>query len=67
MLKKLLETIRNETIPLPGHPDPGALQDCWDEVFELLESVERVSQPISSKNSAGEDFSYMLSQQIKKN
>lgn len=37
MLKQLLETIRNETVPLPGHPDPVALNDCWNEVFELLE------------------------------
>ena len=35
---KLLQTIKSETRPIEGHTDPNAIQDCWGEVFELLES-----------------------------
>lgn len=35
---KLLECIRRETRPIDGHPDPNAIDDCWNEVFEYLKS-----------------------------
>lgn len=35
-LRQLLETLRNEMQPVDGHPDPGAIEDCWREVFETL-------------------------------
>ena len=40
-LRKMLRTIIEETVPLPGHTDPGAIQDRWDEVFETLDMLER--------------------------
>jgi len=38
-LVDILQTIRNETQPIDGHPDPGALDDCWNEVFETIQAV----------------------------
>ncbi len=35
-LEQLLNVIRTETQPINGHPDPKALDDCWNEVFEQL-------------------------------
>ena len=37
-LKSVLETIMKETRPIEGHDDPGAISDCWNEVFETLDS-----------------------------
>jgi hypothetical protein len=42
---QLLQTIRNETRPVERHPDPGAIEDCWDEVIEqLLKDVQQVAE-----------------------
>lgn len=38
-LLDLLETIREETRPIEGHTDPGAIQDCWDEIIERIEKI----------------------------
>ena len=35
-IRDILETIKRETVPMEGHDDPGAIQDCWNEVFERL-------------------------------
>jgi hypothetical protein len=35
-LRDILTAIQNETQPLSNHPDPGAINDCWNEVFDLL-------------------------------
>jgi len=37
-LRSLLMTIRNESQPIEGHDDPGALDDCWNEVFRRIQS-----------------------------
>lgn len=29
-------TLRRETVAIYGHPDPGAIQDVWDEIFDIL-------------------------------
>lgn len=36
----LLHAIRNETQPVEGHADPGAIQDCWDEAMDQVQSVQ---------------------------
>lgn len=38
---KILETIKGETRPNEGHTDPGAIEDCWNEVFEYLTDLNR--------------------------
>lgn len=36
-LKRLLPVIQSETRPIKGHPDPGALIDCWRTVQDIVE------------------------------
>lgn len=47
-LKRKLEALQAETRPFDGHPDPGAVNDLWNEVFEdvakLSEAVALVKQ-----------------------
>jgi len=38
-IKELLETIKSETRPIEGHADPRAIEDCWREVFEEIDTV----------------------------
>ena len=40
-LLQVLQTIRNETQPINGHTDSGALQDCWKEVLETIEGQQK--------------------------
>lgn len=40
-LREILLTIKQETQPIDGHPDPGALEDCWNEVFEVIAGMEK--------------------------
>ena len=35
-VKTLISTIFAEVRPLEGHTDPGAIQDCWNELMHLL-------------------------------
>lgn len=42
-LRTLLRTIQGETKPIDDHPDPGALTDCWEEAFEMLETISTPS------------------------
>jgi len=39
-LRGLLSTIRAETAPVPGHVDPGAIEDCWLWVSELVNDID---------------------------
>ena len=39
-IKDTLRIIRNETRPIEGHNDPGALQDCWKNVNEDLDKLK---------------------------
>lgn len=39
-LRGLLTAIQAETTPIDGHDDPGAITDCWYEVFETLNEME---------------------------
>ena len=34
-----LVTIQVETRPVPGHPDPMAIKDSWDQVFDQLDQL----------------------------
>ena len=45
-LRGLLETLRRETRPIKGHDDPGAIEDCWEMVFDQLEvqSIQEAEQ-----------------------
>lgn len=40
----LINTIKQETRPIEGHTDPGAIEDCWKELMELLEISLRFSR-----------------------
>lgn len=40
-LRSALEAIKGETVPMPGHSDPGALQDCWATVFETIAQLDK--------------------------
>ena len=33
----LINTIKQETRPIEGHTDPGAIEDCWKELMETLQ------------------------------
>jgi hypothetical protein len=33
---ELIKTLRSETRPVKGHPDHGAIEDCWEELKELI-------------------------------
>lgn len=37
----ILNAIERETLPIPEHTDPGAIEDCWREVYELLEELKK--------------------------
>lgn len=39
-LTDLLVIIRRETRPIEGHDDPGAINDCWMEVFDRLALID---------------------------
>lgn len=43
-LQKLLSTIESETVPIPGHPDPKAINDCWRYASELAGELNRKAQ-----------------------
>lgn len=40
-IRKVLDAIRQETIPMPGHSDPGAIVDCWQSVDDYLSEIEK--------------------------
>jgi hypothetical protein len=35
-IEDILTTIRAETVAMPGHKDPSALTDCWEEALEAI-------------------------------
>ena len=41
VLTEVLTTIKRETEPEPGHPDPNAVNDIWEEVFETVKILEK--------------------------
>lgn len=41
---KLLAALRSETRPISGHEDPGAIEDCWREVFDELIQIEEAAE-----------------------
>lgn len=47
-LRRILSAIRNETVPLNGHSDPGAIIDCWKLAFEELDLIESSCQSDTS-------------------
>ena len=40
-LRDVLSTLQRETRPIEGHTDPGSIQDCWNEVFETLDRLDK--------------------------
>ncbi len=52
-LRAVLETIHQETQPEDEHPDPGAIQDCWNEVFETLDALKASLKLIIEANNDG--------------
>ena len=43
-VSSLLNTIKQETRPIEGHTDPGAIEDCWKELMEVLEVSLRLTK-----------------------
>ena len=39
-LRGVLETIHKETAPIYGHPNPGAIADLWDEVYDTIDAYD---------------------------
>jgi hypothetical protein len=37
---KLIAVLRNETMPRPGHSDPGAVEDAWASLIDEIDSSE---------------------------
>ncbi len=37
--ERLAEILRSETIPMQGHGDPNAIQDCWNSLEEELQAA----------------------------
>lgn len=49
-LKRLLEVLESETVPMPGHQDPGAISDCWRLAHDLIEEMLNVT-PLNNDTS----------------
>ena len=47
-VRELISTILAEVRPIEGHTDPGAIQDCWNELRDLLDMAPHERYP--SKN-----------------
>jgi hypothetical protein len=43
-LKRVINSIRQETRPIKGHTDPAAIQDCWNTVNDIIELVYSKSE-----------------------
>ena len=39
-LRNVLNTIMEETIPLPNHSAPGTIKDCWNQALEIIKKIE---------------------------
>ena len=50
-LISVLSTIKKETIPMPNHDDPGAIQDCWTWLEEGLEYYKNLFETESNQGS----------------
>lgn len=37
----LIKSLRRETMPIEGHSDPGAIQDTWDELIDIVTASNR--------------------------
>lgn len=49
-LKRLLQTIQNETVPMPGHQDPKALDDCWRSVYDAIDDISKYHDAIIQRD-----------------
>lgn len=43
ILGQLIDTLRNESRPIDGHTDPGALTDRWNDVLESVLILEKAA------------------------
>lgn len=48
-ISELINDIKQETRPIEGHTDPGAIEDCWRELMEILEVSQRYSMRKQTK------------------
>ncbi len=39
-LEHVLNTIQSNTQPCTGHTDPNSINDCWNDVFEIVEEIK---------------------------
>ena len=44
-VRELISTILAEVRPIEGHTDPGAIQDCWNELRDLLDMAPHGRYP----------------------
>lgn len=49
------DAIRGETRPFNGHPDPGAIQDCWATVNDALRKAEGALKAAVAAGQVGVD------------
>lgn len=40
-LRDILKTVHLHTQPCEGHIDPDSIEDCWNEVFDTLNTTEK--------------------------
>ncbi len=38
-LQGLIRTLRSETVPVVGHSDPNAINDCWNTLIEITDAL----------------------------
>ena len=51
LVLSLIGTLRSETIPINGHTDPGAVEDCWNSVSEIINCmVKKIIEPDQPKH-----------------
>ncbi len=49
---ELIQTLRNETEANFGHTDPGAVQDCWNSLNEIVGLMAEKIEPAAGKTHA---------------
>ncbi len=55
-LKTLLDILRHQTVPHPGHSDPSSIKQTWEEIHDLINELpnEYQSSQKKAKHSKGQ-------------
>ena len=49
-LRSIVAALRAETRPIEEHTDPGAIQDCWNELSEAIDALEALLSSSEGKS-----------------